>query len=66
MSDSANTAGEEAMKLFIGLALMTWVILGFAGAWMLEGSQLHLRSVAWGPITLMQGMHSAPEYRPRG
>ena len=53
------------MKLLFGFALMIWVICGVAGGWMLEGVHLHLRSVAGGPMTLINGMHDAPAYDPR-
>lgn len=52
------------MKLFIGFMVMLWVISGLAGAYMLEGSRMHWKTVAKGPISLVKGYDSASQFNP--
>jgi len=52
------------MKLFVILAVLFWLISGFAGAWMLEGSDMHLRTIAGGPISLVKGYNDTPPHYP--
>jgi hypothetical protein len=48
------------MKLFVIVALVIWFICGVAGAWMLEGSDMHLKTIARGPISLVKGFNDDP------
>ena len=50
------------MKLFLSFVMIVWLISGLAGAWMLEGSHMHWKTVALGPISLVRGYNSAPEF----
>ena len=50
-----------AVKLFVTVALFVWLLCGVAGAWMIEGRQdLHLRTIALGPISLIKGFNEDP------
>jgi hypothetical protein len=50
-----------AMKLAVGVLVLLWLICGFAGAWMLEGgNNLHFKSIARGPITLVKAFNEKP------
>lgn len=49
------------MKLFVIVAIFVWFICGLAGSWMLEGSQdMHWKTVARGPISLIRGFNEDP------
>jgi hypothetical protein len=49
------------MKLFVAIAAFIWLVCGLAGAWMLEGnSDLHLKTIAGGPITLVRAYNDDP------
>ena len=48
------------MKLFIFVALIVWGICGFAGAWMLDSSDIRWKAVARGPITLVKAFRETP------
>jgi hypothetical protein len=50
------------MKLFVAFAVFVWGACGLVGAWMLEGSDMHLRTIARGPISLIKGYNEAPPY----
>lgn len=52
------------MKMFLSLATIIWLLCGLSGAWMLEGADLHLKTVALGPIALAKGFNQAPEWLP--
>ena len=52
------------MKLFLGFMVMLWLISGLAGAYMLEGSRMHWKTVAKGPISLVHGYNSASRWDP--
>jgi hypothetical protein len=58
----ANCAGGGRMKLFVAFAVFVWGACGLVGAWMLEGSDMHLRTIARGPISLIKGYNEAPPY----
>jgi len=57
--------GRE-MKLFVGLAVFVWVICGAIGAWMLEGHNMHAKTIARGPISLIKAINHAPTPYPSG
>ena len=48
------------MKLFILVLLVIWLVCGVAGAWMLEGSDMHFKTIARGPISLVKGFTDDP------
>jgi hypothetical protein len=49
------------MKAFFVFAVFVWLLCGFIGAWRLEGlSQLHFKTIARGPITLVHAFHDDP------
>jgi hypothetical protein len=49
------------MKLFIAVAVLLWFLCGFVGAWRLEGlDELHWKTVARGPITLIAAFNERP------
>ena len=48
------------MKLVIGLAIFAWFALGLAGAWMLEGNDMRLGTIALGPISLVKAINETP------
>ena len=49
------------MKLFIGIAVVFWLLCGIAGDWMLESDgDLHWKKVARGPVTLIQAFNEKP------
>jgi hypothetical protein len=52
------------MKLFVGFMVMLWLISGLAGAYMLEGSHMHLKTIAKGPISLVHGYNDASRWDP--
>ncbi|HEY7005747.1 MAG TPA: hypothetical protein VH392_04615 [Sphingomicrobium sp.] len=52
------------MKLFVGFAVLVWLICGIAGGMMLEGRHMHLKTIALGPISLIKGYNDSPEYNP--
>ena len=46
------------MKLWLGIALLVWLICGLAGAWRL--GELHWKLIAKGPITLVKAFNDNP------
>jgi hypothetical protein len=52
------------MTRLIGIILLLWLIAGFAGAWMLEGTNMRLQTVAAGPFSLVKGFHEASPSHP--
>jgi hypothetical protein len=52
------------MKVFVGFAVLIWLVCGLAGGWMLEGRQMHLKTIAGGPFSLIKGYNDSPEYSP--
>jgi hypothetical protein len=48
------------MKLFVILAIFIWLVCGFLGAWMLEGADMHLKTIVRGPISLVKGFNENP------
>lgn len=48
----------ETMKLWLGIALLVWLICGLAGAWRL--GELHWKPIAKGPITLAKAFDDNP------
>jgi len=51
----------ETMKMFVGFGLFFWFLCGLIGAWMLEGRHnMHLKSIARGPITLVHAFNENP------
>jgi hypothetical protein len=52
------------MKMFVALAVVLWLLCGVAGAWMLEGAEMHAKTIALGPIAVMRGFNQAPEWIP--
>ena len=57
--------GGAAMKKIIGIGLLFWLICGLAAAWMLnEFDAYHWRTIAKGPIGLIQAFNSAAPYQP--
>jgi hypothetical protein len=50
-----------AMKWFVVFAVFFWLLCGLIGAWMLEGrDDLHLKTIARGPITLIEAFKEDP------
>jgi len=52
------------MKLFAIVALFIWLVCGLAGAWMLEGADLHWQLIVKGPITLIRAFNEAQPSSP--
>jgi hypothetical protein len=53
--------GEAVMKLFIIFVLVVWLICGFVGSWWQEGAgNMHFKSIAKGPITLVHAFNDKP------
>jgi hypothetical protein len=48
------------MKLLVVVAVIFWFICGLGGAWLLEGSDMHFKTVARGPISLIKGFQDDP------
>jgi len=49
------------VKLFVIFVLFFWLICGFVGAWWQEGpSNMHFKSIAKGPITLVHAFNDKP------
>jgi len=49
------------MKLFVGVMIFIWLVCGLAGAWMLEGGDdLHWKTIARGPISLIKAFNDDP------
>lgn len=48
------------MKLIIGFAVLAWFAAGLAGAYMLEGSNMRLATIARGPISLVKAINETP------
>ena len=49
------------MKLFVVFAIFIWLICGVAGAWWKEGAgNMHLKTIAMGPITLVRAFNDNP------
>ena len=48
------------MKAFLVVLFAIWLICGFAGAWMLEGTNMHWKTIARGPLSLVEGYQDAP------
>ena len=49
------------MKLAVGIALFLWLLCGMVGAWMLdELNSHHLKTIAYGPITLADALNEHP------
>ena len=51
-------------KLFVTIAVICWLISGLAGSWMLEGNDMHLKTIAGGPISLVKGFNETPPQYP--
>jgi hypothetical protein len=51
-------------KLFVTIAVICWLISGLAGSWMLEGNDMHLKTIAGGPISLVKGFNDTPPQYP--
>ncbi|HWI89021.1 MAG TPA: hypothetical protein VNS11_07280 [Sphingomicrobium sp.] len=55
------------MKLLLTVGLIFWVICGFAGDWMMDGlGDLHWKAIAWGPLTLIEGLNEDSPTLPTG
>src|SRR3982751_2685193 len=52
------------MKMFVTIAIICWLISGLAGSWMLEGNDMHLTTIARGPISLVKGFNDTPPQYP--
>ncbi len=37
--------------MVVTIAVICWLISGLAGSWMLEGNDMHLKTIALGPIS---------------
>ena len=49
------------MKLFVFFALFIWLLCGFVGtAWEHGFSNMHFKSIAKGPITLVHAINNNP------
>ena len=49
------------MKLFVIFVLFFWLLCGFVGAWWQEGpGNMHFKSIAKGPITLVHAFNNKP------
>ena len=49
------------MKLFVAVMIFFWLLCGLIGAWMLEGGDnLHFKSIAKGPLTLVKAFNEKP------
>jgi hypothetical protein len=57
----AVSGAEGAMKLFVIVLVFIWVVCGIAGAWMMDGAgDMHWRTIARGPISLIQAFQDDP------
>jgi hypothetical protein len=55
------------MKLFVAIAIFFWLICGLAGAWMMgDLDSGHWKTIARGPITLIQAFNDDPVTIPSG
>ena len=52
------------MKAFVALAVVIWILCGVAGSWMLHNGEMRLKTIAYGPISLVKGYNSAPDFSP--
>lgn len=49
------------MRLFIIFVVFVWLICGVVGAWWQDGAgNMHLKSIAKGPITLVHAINDKP------
>lgn len=49
------------MKLLLGVLVLIWLICGVAGAWRLgDLDRDHWKTVARGPLTLVEAFHDDP------
>lgn len=49
------------MKLAVGIAIFIWLLCGLVGDVMLDGrDDLHLRKIAYGPVTLADALNEHP------
>ena len=49
------------MKLFVGIAIIFWLLCGLIGDWILDGRQdLRWKKIARGPITLVEAFNEKP------
>jgi hypothetical protein len=49
------------MKWFVVFGVFVWLLCGFVGAWWLEGlDDLHLKTIARGPISLIEAFNENP------
>jgi hypothetical protein len=50
-----------AMKVAIGFLVVLWLLCGLVGAWWMEGrDNLHLKTIARGPISLVEAYNENP------
>jgi hypothetical protein len=58
--DDTFTVGV-AMKVAIGFLVVLWLLCGLVGAWWMEGSDnLHWKTIARGPISLVEAYNENP------
>ncbi len=61
MIQFAGLAVGIAMKAFVVFGVFVWLLCGFVGAWRLEGlGELHFKTIAKGPITLVKAFNDNP------
>lgn len=48
------------MKAFVVFTLFVWLLCGVVGAWMME--DMHFKTIARGPISLIKAYNDAPPY----
>jgi hypothetical protein len=52
------------MKLFVGIAVFFWLLCGLIGAWMLDELDVqHWKTIALGPISLVEALNAAEPVR---
>jgi hypothetical protein len=51
-------AGEEAMKLLIGILIFVWLACGLFGAWRLGDTRI--KTILRGPITMAKAFNEVP------
>ena len=52
------------MRAFVILAIIVWLLCGFAGEWMAGSTRIHWQKVARGPLTLVEAFNEAPRNYP--
>jgi hypothetical protein len=57
----ASIRGRRIVKLFVIFVLFFWLICGLLGAWWQDGpGNMHFKSIAKGPITMVHAFNNKP------